>query len=442
VSFTLKEISVPNPVTSNYLKDAFYTYDKRKDRIHPSVSGALKNVYAALTPSYSLDSKPGLRKLITDQLDPAFGHWLAELGYKQKSFVHYLENYTIGSSSTDFSELSTYDLPNYPEANIDGEIDLKWINRGWRLRTYPQLTLENLTIDDFCGSHRSKLHYETVASEVHSEVDRNSQTTDALLGFLFLCKRLCPEPTYLANTKRDDSGDLYLEDDKLQRKRRPRPAQRMQRTDISEPLYLRFGLSGGYGICWACDLPTEEASKLNFLKTAKDLSRAEKATLGQITALRGKKGYSDHHCAHHSDVTNRAGYRKALRDRANFLWLLAALRHDLCRADVDLIGYEHWRRFAALCLEDGRSKRKQKHIHEIARLTPMLYEGDWEHPQIKSLAGLILAHLRELYSLLQLTEEQEFSNNLPCLKSRKIKTLRKSRHLKLRASVPPTAPAP
>lgn len=433
---------MPNPVTSQYLKDAFYSYDKRKDKIFPSISVALKYIYATLTPSYSLDSKPGLRKLITDQLDPAFGFWLTEMGYKPKSFVLYLENKLDVSESIDFTEFDAYDLPNFPEAKVNGEIDLKLINRGWRLKTYPCLELTNPTLEDFFGSSRSKFLYDSVSPAVHVEINKNSQTTDALLAFLALCKHLCPEVIYLANTENSDSGNLFLEDIELERKRRQRPRQLLQRTSSIEPFYLRFGLSGGNGICLACDLPTEEASKLIRLKTTRDLGRAEKATLSMIKELRGKKGFSKQYCEHHSDVTNRAGYRKAIRDRMNFLWLLAAMRHQLCRADVDLIGSEHWRRFAALCLEDGRSKRKQKHIHEIARLTPMLYEGDWEYPQIKTLAGLILAHLRELYSLLQLTEEQEFSNNLPCLKSRKIKTPRKSRPLKLRASVPPTAPAP
>lgn len=433
---------MPNPVTSNYLKDAFYSYDKRKDKIYPSISDALKNIYAVLTPSYSLDSKPGLRKLITEHLDPAFGSWLTEMGYKPKSFVLYLENRLVASESIDFTEFDAYDLPNYPEAKVNGEIDLKWINRGWRLKAHPRLELTNPTLEDFFGSPRSKFLYDSVSPAVHAEIYKNSQTTDALLAFLALCKHLCPEVIYLANTEKSNSGNLFLEDFELERKRRPRPAQRIQRTVISEPLYLRFGLSGGSGICWACDLRTEAASALERLKADKDLVKSEKTTLSHIHELRGKDGHSKYYCEHHSDVTNRAGYSKAIRDRTNFLWLLAAMRHQLCRADVDLIGSEHWRRFAALCLEDGRSKKNQKHIHEIARLTPILYEADWDHPQIKSLAGLVLAHLRALYTLLGLTQEEVFFNGLPSLKDRKIKTPRKSRPFKLRASVPPTAPAP
>jgi hypothetical protein len=103
VSFATKELEMPIPVTSKNWENTRHIYTNVYEDTDPSIALAITNIYGVLSSYYSLDSKPGLRKIITDQIDPPFSSWLSEMGYKPKSFVLYLENNLELDSEIDYS---------------------------------------------------------------------------------------------------------------------------------------------------------------------------------------------------------------------------------------------------------------------------------------------------------------------------------------------------
>jgi hypothetical protein len=478
---------MPIPVTSENWEVICNLYKKIAKKTTPPVAIAMQHIHKNITLSHSLKSKTfSLKKLIKDKLDPAFKSWLLEMGYKQKSFLLYLENNLEMISEDQYSEIHPYEVPNFPAFNIHGDDDLTRINRGWQLSKYPDYP--QLNFHDVAMTNARSTSFENFVKDIErqkslmeNDISIQSHTTDTLRYFLNICKFLSPEVIKVAEIARTSQDEIFSIATKTKNKRRPRKlAKKIAGTDTRHN-FLQFQLHDGIGICLACDLQTEEVTARNMLKTSTKLTLLEKRQLADADEITHKKGYSQLYCIHHSDVNNRAGNTKALRDRPYFLSLLSAMhRVELCyRVDEDLVCRENWRRFSALATENRTCR---KHLHKIFDLTPILYNNDFDHSSRSETGDEIFNHVLAIYKKLGLTPEQsepfnpthidyfeknrEISNgpfggtlkgtkmilaltaskfeitSMPNLKDRKIKTPRKSRPLKLRASVPPTAPAP
>jgi hypothetical protein len=364
-------------------------------------------------------------------------------------------------------------------------LDLLRINRGWRFRTYPdhpQLNFHDVAMTNArCSSFEDFVKdIERQKLAMEKAISINADTTSTLSDFLYICEFLSPPKIKVVTIEKTSAGGNHLPENKTSTKRRSRKVEKNTSLSASEYLFSKAQTYRGEGICLACDMQTEEF----YIKNKRQIeanTKTDQDQLNEASEIKHKKGYSQHYCHHHSDISNRAGNSKALRDRPYFLSLMAAMSFDTLgyRIDAELICKENWRRFAALATED---KACRKHLRSIVSLAPILHRKVIDRADANSVVDEIFNQILAIYKLLGITPEQaapfnpshidlfekgkEISNGplggtiegtklilaltaskftiskMPSLKDRKIKTPRKSRPLKLRASVPPTAPAP
>jgi hypothetical protein len=409
---------VPNPVIYQYWEDQCRLYMRVADCTKPEIANAINFINGKLTPSHSLNSKQfSLRKLIAEKLDPVFKDWLVELGFRPKSFVLYLENNLPLTTRKMHDDVDAYYSPNYPELGINGDLDLEWINKGWRSKTYqdyPRYNLIDFTLacskcQDFIDNPSETINLlnkisKSLTDEMEKDVYENARTTDTLRNFLNLCKFLSPAPTLVAPIERSLDEDIYLLQNTTKLKRRQRRTPEKKSLDAKLPWYLTGLVVEKVWMCRACDLPTEEEAALQQARGQKNLSSTEKSVLKIANEITHKKGRSQHYCEHHSDINNRLGNRKALRDRPYFIGLLAAMRkQEMSVVDDTLVRQENFRRFAALALEHRSCK---KHIKKICELTPLLYLQASGNSPSDELVAEVFEELKAIYVILKLTPDQ------------------------------------
>ena len=388
---------MPIPVTSENWEIICRLYKKIAPQTYPPVKEAIQDIHLNISPSHTLGSKTfSLRKLVKQSLEAAFISWLSSIGREQKPFLLYLEK-----------------IPGLnADVNLYGDEDLTNLNREWRKAKYPDYP--QLNFFDVSMTNARHSNFEDFVADIErqkklmeDDVFTQSHTTETLRNFLNLCKFLSPIPIKVGEINRhhqDEAFPTNLEN-KTINKRRSRRIVKSGSNPNSLPYYLTAELYVGSEICLACDLRSEEVVAKNQLKNSEKLTANEKSQFNVADEITHKKGFSQHYCHHHSDVTNRAGNTKSLRDRPYFLALLSAM-HRLevgYQVDAELVCKENWRRFSALACE-SRSCRKL--LHKISELTPLLYDDELSESSKTEIGKIVVRHITSIYKTLGLTSEQ------------------------------------
>lgn len=382
---------MPEPDTSHYLRNALKNR-RNWSGADEGVFSALKIVYESATNSHSSTSKPhSLATMVKRRVDIPFANWLSKSGFLPFPFSDYLKK-------------------------VDATVveDL--------LKTYSRI---------FVANNRT-LRADLASTEHDALEAKFFATSDILIDFSRFCYALGPAEKPVAVMYSEDKETGEKQAPFLKRGRRDRlvPGASSGVEEL-EP-YLRDAIHFSYTLnpsqkCLACDSQTEEEDLRNeFLghKLEEEI-RSHLQKGGEFTA--GGHQYSRSYCQIHSEVTNKAGNRRALRHRIGFASIIAAMRHYKISKSVDckIIPMEFWPRFSALAMD---SRKCKKHTKRIETLTPFLYEKNRviaSPTELRKAFKEVIVELQCIYELLGLSSEMfypEFWDTVPDLSWRVAKS--------------------